>query len=248
MELCSLHPFDEEAVREFVTRVESTGGGERSSIELARRALQALERGEERGQYDLTYALAQELAARHPSFSAEGFSLTAWEARVDRGVGMLMRPPSRLLIDAGLQAALARSLPIRLDLSRGMMGGAFIPARLVPDLERLLDARLERMMRRLIEAEWNGVELLGLMFEAVSYARTHRLGIYEAMDVVGPAGDVPGVPAGRVLTADTRRLDKALRRRLEAAAKPPKKPGLLARLTRRAKPETYGFPDEGETR
>jgi hypothetical protein len=249
MELCSLHPFDEAAIHDFMTRLSDPSTTPTPNIEAARRAVQAMERGEERGRYELTFALGREVAAYHPSFSDQGFSLTSWEARIDRGVGMLMRPPARMLIDAGIDPALARTLPIRLELSRGMMGGAYIPARLVPDLERLLDARLERTMRRLIEAEWNGVAVLGLMFEAAAYARSNGLAIYEAMDVVGPDGDVPGVPGGRAITPDKRRLDKALRTRLEAAAKPPKKPGLWARMTGRAKPETYGFPDsEGDAR
>lgn len=249
MELCSLHPFDESAIHDFMNRLSDPSATPTANIEAARQALRSMERNEERGRYELTYALGRELAAHHPSFSEQGFSLTSWEARIDRGIGMLMRPPARLLIDAGLDPVLARALPIRLELSRGMMGGAYIPARLVPDLERLLDARLERTMRRLIEAEWNGVAVLGLMFEAATYAHANGLAIYEAMDVVGPDGDVPGVASGRVLTPDKRRLDKALRARLETAAKPPKKPGLWARMTGRAKPETHGFPDnEGEPR
>ena len=30
-------------------------------------------------------------------------SLTNWEAQIDRGIGMLMRPPARILIDAGME-------------------------------------------------------------------------------------------------------------------------------------------------
>jgi hypothetical protein len=160
---------------------------------------------------------------------------------------MLMRPPARLLIDAGFEPALARTLPIRLDMSRGMMGGAYIPARLVGDLERLLEARLERTVRRLIEAEWDGVEVLGFMFQVASYARTNGLAIFEGMDVVTPNGEIPGLPDAIVVTADKRRLDKALLARLEEAAKPPKKPGLWARLTGRGKPRNEQIGDGGES-
>jgi hypothetical protein len=243
MELCSLHPFDEAYVADFVRRL---ADGESSLANLRRgeplgdavRALESIRRGEERGTYELTHALGRELAARHPSFAHPGISLTSWEARVDRGAGMLMRPPSRLFIDGGLDPAPARRLPIRLELSRGMMGGAYIPARLVPDFERLLQARLERTLGRLIEAEWEGVAVLGLMIELAEYASQRGLAIYEAMDIVTGDGDVPGIPGATVLLANRKRLDKSLRQRLETAAKPPKKPGLLARLTGRgARPE-----------
>ncbi|MCC6791738.1 MAG: hypothetical protein IT336_08640 [Thermomicrobiales bacterium] len=241
MELCSLHPFDEATVRDFMRRALDAAQPGTPEVMAARAALGSLERHEERGRYELTHALGRYLAAHHPSFSDQGLSLTGWEARIDRGAGMLMRPPARLMIDAGFDPALARLLPIRLELSRGMMGGAYIPARLVSDLERLLDTRLERTIRRLIEAELPAVDVLGLMMETAAYARENGLGIFEAMDVVGPDGDVPG---GRVIRADRKRLDKALRARMEEAAKPPKKPGLWARLTKRAKPETYGFPED----
>jgi hypothetical protein len=246
MELCSLHPFDEAVVRDFVRRVLDPSQPGTAEIDAARAALRSLERGEERGRYELTHALGRELTRHQPSFSEQGFSLTGWEARIDRGAGMLMRPPARLLIDAGLDPLLARQIPIRLELNRGMMGGAYIPARLVPDLDRLLDTRLERTVRRLLDAELNPVETLGLMVETAAFARANGLGIFEAMDVVVPGGETPGGP---VIGADKRRLDKALRHRIEEAAKPPKKPSLWARMTKRAKPDLYGFPEtEGEER
>lgn len=233
MELCSLHPFDEAVAHEFFQRVTSgmlVGQAANGNHTFALRAMDSIRSGQERGRFELTLALARELAAHHPTFFHGGISLTSWEARVDRGVGMLMRPPARLLTDVGLDQEVARSLPIRLDLSRGMMGGAYIPARLVPEFERLLENRLERTVRRLIEAEWDGVDVLGFMFELVAYARSNGLAVFEAMDVLTPDGDVPGVAGARLVTADRRRLDKALRTRLEEASKPPKKPGLWSRL------------------
>jgi len=238
MELCSLHPFDEAVAHDFLQRVTSvalvgTTGPTAGNQIRARRAFEEIETGGERGRFELTLALARELAEHHPTFFQAGICLTSWEARVDRGIGMLMRPPSRLMIDSGIEPAVARSLPIRLDLSRGMMGGAYIPARLVPDLERLLEARLERTVRRLIEAEWDGVEVLGFMMELAAYAGGNGLAIFEAMDVITPDGDTPGISGARVISADRRRLDKELRQRLELAAKPPKKPGLWSRLRTR---------------
>jgi hypothetical protein len=234
MELCSLHPFDEEAAHEFVRQIAGdvlvTTPANSANFAAARNAVDAIAAGRDRGRYELTYAFARELAVLQPSFFHPGVCLTTWEARVDRGVGMLMRPPSRLAIDGGLDPVLARRLPIRLDLSRGMMGGAYVPARLTGELERLLEARLERTVRRLIDAEWDGVAVLGLMLEMAAFARSNGLAIYEALDVVAPDGTVPGVPEARVITADKRRLEKGLRERLELAAKPPKKPGRWARL------------------
>jgi len=235
MELCSLHPFDEAVAHEFLQRVSSgalvgSAGPAAGNHIRARRAFEEIETGGERGRFELTLALARELAEHHPTFFQAGICLTSWEARVDRGIGMLMRPPSRLMIDSGIEPAVARTLPIRLDLSRGMMGGAYIPARLVPDFELLLEARLERTVRRLIEAEWDGVEVIGFMMELAAYARGNGLAIFEAMDVVTPNGEAPSIPGARVISADRRRLDKEVRKRLELAAKPPKKPGLWRRL------------------
>lgn len=231
MELCSLHPFDESRVREFVNSLVAFGDDAHPAHnQEAVRALDQINRGEVRGAYALTYAMARDFAARQPSYAHPGISLTTWEARVDRGAGMLMRPPSRFLIDAGLDPALARRLPIRLELSRGMMGGAYIPARLVGDFEQLLNARLERTLNRLAEAEWDGVAVVGMLIELAEYASSRGLGIYEAMDVVTNEGQAPGIPGASVVTADRRRLAKPLRTRLELAAKPPKSPGLFARL------------------
>jgi hypothetical protein len=102
----------------------------------------------------------------------------------------------------------------------------------------------------MIDAEMNPMALLGLMFETAAFARANGLGLFETMDIVGPDGDIPGVSGGPVVTPDKKRLDKALRSRIETAAKPPKKPGLWARLSGRAhKPEMHGFPvDEDNAR
>ena len=141
-----------------------------------------------------------------------------------------MRPPARLFIDAGLDAGAARVMPIRLDLSRGMMGGAFVPARLLPDLERLLETRFERSVKRLINAELDAVLVMGLMYDVVAEARRRGLGLYEAIDVVTSDRDEAMPPGMRIVVADRKRVDPALRKRIETAAKPEKKPGMLARM------------------
>jgi hypothetical protein len=146
---------------------------------------------------------------------------------------MLMRPPSRLFGDAGLPPAIARAMPIRVDLGGGMMGGAYIPARLISNLRHLLDTRAERMIRRMVEADYDGVPLLGIMIEAADAAAAADLGLYEALDVVVPEAPEADPPGARVVLPDRKRLPRELRQRLEEAAKPPKKPGLVARLLKR---------------
>lgn len=212
MEACSLHPFDLEAVERYVHQLD----------EHDRRAGAAANA--------ITAGLARDLAGRHPTFAHYGLGLTPIEARIDRGVGMLLRPPSRLFGEAGLDQPLARSLPIRVDLAGGMMGGAFIPAKLIPDLQRLIDRRTERFLKRMAEAEMDNVAALGLLIEACRYATDHHLGLYEAVNVIIPDAPESWPPDARVLAADRKRMDRELRKRLEEAAKPPKKPGLMTRL------------------
>jgi hypothetical protein len=188
-------------------------------------SIEMLRRGDSRGPNLLGLALATFLANRRPSFVLSETSLTSWEAQIDRGVGMLMRPPARLFIDAGLERSLAQQLAIRLDHDAASMAGAVVPAHLVGQLEDLLEDRLERDLRRLREAELDPVANMGLMLQAVSYARANETGLIEAVGVTDGLG-----PDAQVVIADRSRLPKDLRKRLEAAAKPPKRPGLVARL------------------
>jgi hypothetical protein len=255
MELCTLHPLDLGIVRWYVEAV--TGDAEiarlsgvptvwqERMISSARNGYERAVKGEEAGANAVSFGLAQALATAQPTFIPTGVGLTIWEARIDRGIGMMMRPPSRLFIEAGLDPVAARTMPIRLDLTRGLMGGAFIPARLVADVERLLDERMVRQLRRLADAEVDGIAVLGLMLDACAYARRQGLGLYEAMDVITPEAPEADPPGARVVVAGRKRLDPALRRRLEAAAKPPKPPGLIARLRGRgvARPPR---PDDGK--
>lgn len=259
MELTSIHLLDLDVVRAYVAAANGTGdlagvpldGDRRTTlIDAARSGRLRAAGGEEAGANALTFGLGQALAAVRPTFFHQGLSLTAWEARIDRGVGMLMRPPSRLFIDAGMDAAVARVMPIRIDLSRGMMGGAFIPARLIPDLERLLETRLERSVKRLIDAELDAVLVMGLMYEIVAAARQSGMGLFEAIDVVTPDRVEALPPGARIVVADRKRVDAALRKRIETAAKPEKKPGLLARMLGRGARSGNGraiYP-EGEQR
>ena len=236
MELVSLHPYDPATVRTYVQVLRQEEPVPTSWASWWNPALTAAidttRTGNENAANQVTYGLAQALATEQPVFAQGGCGFSVWEARIDRGIGMLMRPPSRLFGDAGLDEATARVLPIRLDLQRGMMGGSFVPARLIPALGDLLDTHLERTARRMHEGEYDTFALLGLMLEAVAYARERNLGLYEAMDIVGPGGEAP--PGMVVIRADKKRLDPVVRARIEAAIKPPKKPGLLARILGRS--------------
>jgi hypothetical protein len=117
-----------------------------------------------------------------------------------------------------------------------MMGGAYIPARLVDQAAQMLDEHLERSARRLAEAEYDAVASTGLMYEALTFAREQGVGLFEAQDVVGPGGEaLPGIS---VVMPDPRRWDRALVTRIEEAITPPKQPGLFQRMFGRGKPRS----------
>ena len=239
-ELCSLHPLDLDVVTRYVraltddedahglVAVDPAWGT--AVLDEARRGYGRALTGNEAGANAVSYGLACLLATSQPTFLLPSAGLTVWEARIDRGIGMLLRPPSRLFGEAGLPTAAARAMPIRLDLQRGLMGGAHVPARLVPDLARLLDERMVRLLRRLADAEMDGVAVLGTLMAACAEAMDRGLGLYEALDVITPEAPAADPPGAVVRFADRKRLDPELRRRLEEAAKPPKKAGLVARL------------------
>ena len=243
-ELHTLHVLDQALARRYVAAI--IGRAEPESVvpaapdwsaRVVQRARVGYERarvGQELGANMMTLGLAQVLATAQPTFYLPNAGLTAWEARIERGTGMFMRPPSRLFGEEGMPVAIARGMPIRIDPEAGMMGGAYIPARLIPDLQRRLDAKAEQIVRRLVEAEYpDPVPLLGLMIEAVDTAAAQGMGLFEALDAVIPDHPDANPPGARVHVPDRRRLPAALRVRLETAAKPPKKPGLVTRLLRR---------------
>ena len=215
----SLHPVTTSDVVEFLSAC-AAGTSERGAA-----GLEMLTRGDSRGPAAAGVALAEFLAARQPSFVLTEISFTNWEATIDRGLGMLLRPPARLLVDAGLDREIAKQFPIRLDHNGGMMAGAYVPAHLIDQLHTLLESRLERQLRRLTEAELDPVANMGLMLQAVEYAHQHGTGLIEAADVVDGLGR-----SFRAVVADRKQLPKSLRARLEATARPPRKPGLMGRL------------------
>jgi hypothetical protein len=239
-ELVTLHPYEPA----FVARYVATVRGELAAGELlpgapgwavreiarAQREHPRARGGNEAGANALSYELARLLAATEPAFFAPGAGLTQLEARFDRGIGMLLRPPSRLFGDAGLETSAARAMPIRLDHAGGSMGGAHMPPPLVPQFRELLEQRMDRLARRMTESDLDAPAIIGVLIEAATYASDRGLGLFEAVDVF-----VPGVPESeppdlRLIAPDRKRLDRDLRRRLEEASRPPAEPGLLARL------------------
>lgn len=233
MEFISLHPFDSGIANAYIDAVLGKREPEPAWASWwtddLRTALEELGAGRESAANRLTVGLAQAMAMEHPAFLQEGFGLTTWEARVDRGVGMLMRPPARIFVDAGVDRRLVDAMPIRIDLQSGMMGGAYVPDRLIGQLDSLIDERLERMAKRLKDAEYDPFPMIGLMRQAVTYAKERNLGLYEAIDVVTPDMQV-------IRAAEKKKMDPALRDRIEKAIAAEKKPGLFGRLFGRKKP------------
>jgi hypothetical protein len=243
MQPSALHPFDPEIASAFVRAI----GGEpiqlpgldpawsNRIISNARAGIERARSGQMTGYNELTAAFGQYAAAAHPSFAHEGLSLTAWEAQIDRGAGMLMRPPARLLIDSGLDPVLGRKLEIRLDFSHGLMGGAWIPPKNVPHLAELLETRFDRLVKRLVAAEYDPYPYMSLIIESVQYAAERNLGLFETLGVVVPDEPASVPPGGQLVTHDKKRIDPELKKRIEIAATPPRTPGRLARLLGKGK-------------
>lgn len=210
MELISLHPFDQQLANRWVAS-------------LDRATLAAVADGDARAQNHVTLGLARAMAERYPVFVLEGFGLTTWEAMIDRGIGMMMRPISRALVDAGLSRDVVADLPIRLEPQASMMGGAYIPSRLIGEASSMLDERFDRLAKRIHDAEMDPYAVLGFARIALAYANEHGLGLYEAIDAVQPGDDVIPAPEKQDLPED-------IQQRITTAITPPKKPGLFGRL------------------
>jgi hypothetical protein len=236
MHVISLHPIDPAIVEEYVAVLNGQPPRPEWNAwfrESLRQDLTRARKGDEAAANRMTHGLAFALSQGKPAFTFNPFGLSFWEAQVDRPIGMLMRPPSRLFLDAGLDQAAARTMPIRLDFQLGMMGGAYIPARLVDRAVQMLDEHLERSARRLAEAEYDAVASTGLMVEALTFAREQGVGLFEAQGVVGPGGEaLPGIS---VVMPDRQRWDRTLVARIEEAITPPKQPGLFQRMLGRGK-------------
>ena len=253
-ELATLHPYDPAFVARYVAAVKGELAASEllpnapawAEAEIARARLGRARAwvGIEAGANTVSYGLARMLGAVEPVFFVPGLGFTQLEAKFDRGIGMLLRPPSRLFSDAGLETVAARAMPIRLDASGGIMGGAYMPPAQLPRFRELLEQRMDRLARRMAEAELDAPAFVGILLEVSAYAADRGFGLVEAADVV-----VPGVPASeppglRLIAPDRKRLDRDLRRRLEEASRPPKEPGVFARLLGRGKAPARGDIDE----
>jgi hypothetical protein len=217
MEIVSLHPVSEDVLSTYVQSLPTA---------LIDRAAA----GRAHAVNQLSSGLAQSFSGQSPSFAARPFGLSFWEAQIDRSIGMTLRPPGRLFIEAGLDRKLVHSMPIRLEVEAGTMAGAWMPARLVPTALAGFDEHLERSARRLVEAELDPLLMLELMWSALNHAQERGVGLLEAQDLVVPGMVISGA---KVHGPDPQRLPEHLRQRIEQATTPTKKAGLLDRLLRR---------------
>lgn len=210
----ALHPFHEDDALHLIREQWAA---------VPQRTLASLRDGRESAANDISAALALALAERTPPVLTPDLGLTGWEAMVDRGLGMYLRPPARLFTDAGIPQTDVAAMPIRLDAQGGMMAGAWVPARLVPAVADVLDARLERIAKRLADAERDPFALIGAMELAVRYARQHELALLESTQVIVP-------PMAVILPPERKKMDAALRDRIQIAIEGEKKPGIFSRL------------------
>src|SRR4051812_31404920 len=133
----TLHPYDPGFVANYVAAIQGRLAPEDLLPQQPGWALQEMERdrkgynlaltGHHAGLNVVSAGLGRVLATFEPVFLTPGAGLSQLEARYDRAIGMLLRPPSRLFGEAGLEVSVARTMPIRLDASGTSMGGAFIP-------------------------------------------------------------------------------------------------------------------------
>jgi len=231
MDVISLHPLNLEIVSHYVAVLHGTPPEPADAgwfTERLRDDARLAGTGNEGAANRVTLGLARALSMSGPVFIQGVSGLSFWEAQVDRPIGMLMRPPSRLFADHGLDAAAGRAMPVRLDAQLGMMGGAWMPARLVGQAYEQLDDHLERSVKRLVAAEYDPLPVAGLLQEALAYALANGVGLYEAQNLCGPNGE--GLPGATIVRPDPARLDPDLVTRIEASQQPPRKPGLLQRM------------------
>lgn len=174
----------------------------------------------------LTAGIVLAMAEELPTYYYDGVGLTHWEAMIDRGVGMIMRPPARIFVDHGHNPYLIDKMPIRLEMQGGFpMGGAWIPPHLVPKLHEMVEQRLDLWAKRIHEAEMDPFPMLTTLHMATEDAKNRGLGLIESMDVLPPGTQI-------VATPDRKKMDAAMRTRIEAAIAEEKQ-GLIDRLFRR---------------
>lgn len=221
MQLISMHLYSPEIATRYVQALRGEGTPpwswwEDNLRELVKQPLDELSANR------ISTGLALAMADEHPTFHYEGFGLTPWEALIDRGVGMLMRPPARVFVDNGVHPLFVGSMPIRLDLQGGIMAGAWIPPHLIEKLDQLVELRLELWAKRLHEAESDPYPLLATMRMVTDAAKSSGLGLIEAINILPPNARVVEAPIRK-------KMDPELRARIDAALADEKQ-GLMGRL------------------
>ena len=171
-EVVTLHPYDPSFVAEYVAAITGRLAPDAFLPQAPEWVLQEMDRdrqgydlamtGSEAGANVVSAGLARTLTTVEPVFFTPGAGLSRLEARYDRAIGMLLRPPSRLFGEAGLEMGLARAMPIRLLASGSTMGGAFVPPPLVEQFGELLDRHAERLALRMTEAYLDAPALLAV--------------------------------------------------------------------------------------
>lgn len=176
----------------------------------------------------LTSGIALAMAEKLPSFHYGFCGLTHWEAMIDRGVGMLMRPPARVFVDHNHNPYMLDKMPIRLEMQGGFpMGGAWVPPHLIPKLKEMVEQRLDLWAKRIHEAEMDPYPILTTLHMAVEEADKQGLGLMESMDVLPPESQI-------IATPDRKRMDPTMRERIDLALKEEKQ-SLIDKLFRRGK-------------
>lgn len=227
MQLVSLHLYSPEIATKYINslRGEETPGWDWWQDDLPE--FMAREVSEEEANR-LTSGIALAMAEQYPSFYYDYCGLTHWEAMIDRGVGMLMRPPARVFVDHGHNPYLIDKMPIRLEMQGGFpMGGAWVPPHLIPKLREMIEQRFDLWAKRLHEAEMDPYPILTTLHMAAEEAGRQGLGLMESIDVLTPGSQVVQPP-------DRKQMDPVMRERIDRAIKEERQ-SLIDKLFRRGK-------------
>lgn len=229
MQLVSLHLYSPEIATHYIKALRGEEPPEWSWWQDDLKEIASREVTEDEANR-LTAGIAMAMAEKLPSFYYDSCSFTHWEAMIDRGIGMLMRPPARIFVDHDHNPYLVDKMPIRLEMQGGFpMGGTWVPPHLIPKLRDMLEQRLDLWAKRLHEAEMDPYPILTTLHMATETASKEGLGLIESMDVLQPGSQV-------VETPDRKKMDPAMRERIDAAIKEDKQ-SLIDKLFRRGKPE-----------
>lgn len=229
MQLISLHLYSPEIATHYINSLRGEEAPEWSWWQDDLKEFASREVTEDEANR-LTTGMALAMSEKLPSFYYDSCSFTHWEAMIDRGIGMLMRPPARVFVDHGHNPYLIDKMPIRLEMQGGFpMGGSWVPPHLIPKLQEMVEQRFDLWAKRLHEAEMDPYPILATLHMAVEEASKRGLGLMESMDVLQPGSQVVETP-GR------KQMNPAMRERIDAAIKEEKQ-SLMDKLFRRGKQE-----------